>query len=217
MRLIWRPALLLAGLLLAGLCLHLLPDGGAAGLLTRLAAEPGLGSGAAFMAVAALLCTVGLPRQIVAYAAAYAFGFWIGTALSLAAQLAGCAVDFLWARMLGRDWARRSMQRRWKGRLARVDAFLTANPFSATLTLRLLPVGNNMALNLLAGVSGIAAMPFLAASAIGYLPQTIIFALVGAGGRVDRMAQIGVGVVLFAISAAAGAILLRRYRALAPA
>ena len=60
-------------------------------------------------------------------------------------------------------------------------------PSAATLTLRLLPVGSNMLLNLVAGVSERARQaPFMAASAIGYLPQTVVFALLGGGVRVSQ-------------------------------
>jgi uncharacterized membrane protein YdjX (TVP38/TMEM64 family) len=217
MKLVWRPALLLVGLAAAGLAIHLLPDSGASGLLAHLAAARGPAGGAVFLAAGALLCAVGVPRQIVGYVAGYAFGVWIGMALAMVAQVAACVANFVWARMVAREWARGAMERRWRGRLARIGGFLAANPFTATVTLRLLPVGNNLALNLLAGVSGIAAGPFIAGSAIGYVPQSFIFALVGAGARVDRATQLGVGVALFAASAAAGGLLLRRYRALAPA
>ena len=84
----------------------------------------------------------------VAFAGGTAFGALAGTQLSIAATVLGCATSFFYARLVGRDWARR----RLSGRLARVDRFLAENPFTATLTLRLLPVGNNLALNLLAGL-----------------------------------------------------------------
>ena len=96
------------------------------------------------------------------------------------------------------------------GRAARLDGFLTANPFTATLTLRLLPVGNNFALNLLAGVSGIAAAPFVLASALGFVPQTAVFALLGSGVRMGQGEQIAVAAALFAASAALGWRLLQR-------
>jgi uncharacterized membrane protein YdjX (TVP38/TMEM64 family) len=206
---------MLSGLILAGVLLRLLPDVGASGLLARLAGMRDPSSAALFVLAAALLCAVGVPRQIVAYAAGYAFGFWPGTLLAMAAEVLGCAADFLWARGVARDWARARLARGRPGRLARLDAFLAANPFSATLTLRLLPVGNNLALNLLAGISGIALGPFLAGSALGYVPQTLIFALIGAGVRIDHATQLGVGVALFAASAGVGALLLRRVRAVA--
>ena len=77
--------------------------------------------------------------------------------------------------------------------IARVRAALAARPFRTTLALRLLPVGSNLALNLLAGLGRIPVLPFLAASAIGYLPQTLIFVLLGEGVAVDRHWQLGLG------------------------
>lgn len=205
----WRPALLLAGLLAAGLLVRALPGGGADHWLAALKSMPPAAAGGAFVLLAAAMCAVGVPRQVAAYAGGYVFGLWGGIALAMAGQLLGCIVDFAWARAVGRAW----MARRLSGRLARLDARLAANPFLATLTLRLLPVGNNLALNLLAGVSGVAAVPFLAATAVGYVPQTVVFALVGAGTRVARGTEIGLGVALFAAAAALGGLLLRRLRA----
>ena len=96
------------------------------------------------------------------------------------------------------------------GRLARLEQFLVANAFSATLTLRLLPVGSNIALNLLAGVSGVAAGPFLVASILGYVPQTVVFSLLGGGVRVSQGTQMALAVGLFAASIGLGVGLLRR-------
>ena len=82
----------------------------------------------------------------------------------------------------------------------------------ATLTLRLLPVGNNLVLNLLAGVSTLSVGPFLAALVLGYVPQTVIFALLGGGVRVSEKVQVAVAVALFAVSVILGLILLRDRR-----
>ena len=128
---------------------------------------------------------------------------------ALAAELGGCAVDFFWARLIARDWA----ARRIRGRLARLDQRLSRHPFSATLTLRLLPVGNNILLNLIAGVSAVAPIPFLAASTIGYIPQTIVFGLLGSGTRVDRSQQFLLAAALFALATLLGLWLMRRMRA----
>jgi uncharacterized membrane protein YdjX (TVP38/TMEM64 family) len=158
-----------------------------------------LGAGAA-------LTAFGVPRQAVAFAAGYAFGAWRGGALAMAAQMLGCCADFWWARAVARDWA----VRRLRGRLARLDAVLAARPFVATLTLRLLPVGNNLLLNLLGGISSLRAAPFFAATVIGYLPQTAVFALAGSGVHVDRWVQLAAAAALFAISAVLGGVLLRQ-------
>ena len=58
-----------------------------------------------------------------------------------------------------------------------------------------------------------AAAPFLLASAVGYLPQTLVFALLGKGVRVDGAWQLALAAVLFAGSIAIGFWMLRRGRA----
>jgi uncharacterized membrane protein YdjX (TVP38/TMEM64 family) len=194
-----KGALFLAGLIAAGLALRLLGSG-------FLAARPTPLGALMFFAAGAALTAFGVPRQAVAFAAGYAFGAWRGGVLAMAAQMLGCCVDFWWARAVARDWA----VRRLRGRLARLDRTLAERPFTATLTLRLLPVGNNLLLNLLAGISGLRGAPFLAATLIGYLPQTAVFALAGSGVHVNRLVQLGTALGLFAISACLGAVLLMR-------
>lgn len=210
LRALAKPALFLGGLLAGGVALHLISRAGGldpAGL-DRLVAGTGIAGEALFVALGAIACAVGLPRQAVAFAGGYAFGFAGGLAASWAAMLLGLAASFWWARLAGRDFA----ARRLKGSLRKLDRFVADNPFSATLTLRLLPVGNNLALNLLAGLSGVAFAPFLAGSAIGYLPQTVVFALLGAGVRIERETQVALGIVLFGASALLGLWLLSRHR-----
>jgi uncharacterized membrane protein YdjX (TVP38/TMEM64 family) len=199
----WKPALLLGGLLLAGLALR-------SGWGRDALDAPAQAGPTVFVLVGTLACAVGVPRQVVAYAAGLGFGTWAGCLFALLAELGGCAVDFLWARLVARQWA----MRRIKGRLARLDQQLSRHPFGATLTLRLLPVGSNILLNLLAGVSAVAMAPFLLASAIGYLPQTIVFALLGGGVRVDRNEQLILAAVLFVAATVLGLWLMRRIRAL---
>ncbi len=203
-----RPLLLLVGLVAAGLALRQLPGLAPQAMLGRWVTGHGALGALAFVAGGGALCALGMPRQAVAFAGGFALGAGQGGALSLLAMLVGCALDFAWARGVARDWARR----RLRGRAARLDAFLAANPFTATLTLRLLPMGSNVLLNLLAGVSGVAFAPFLAATTLGYLPQAAVFALLGAGTRVDRGAQFWLGLALFAASAGLGLVLLRRRR-----
>ena len=196
-----RSVLLIAGLVLAGVILR---SAGIEGGITA----AGTRGPAAFVGMGALLCTVGMPRQVVAYAAGLAFGFWTGMALALLCEVIGAAADFAWARVIARDWAIRRLGT--GGRIARVHRTLTARPFTATLTLRLLPIGNNLALNLLAGVGSIPLCPFIAASALGYLPQTVVFALLGEGVQVDRTIQIVLAAGLFVVSMGLGWLLMRR-------
>jgi uncharacterized membrane protein YdjX (TVP38/TMEM64 family) len=198
--------LLIAGVSAAGLALHASP---AETLAWAADDHDSLDDAVMFVGAGTALCGVGIPRQIIAYAAGYTFGLWGGMVVALLAQLGGCAIDLVWAGLLARGW----VMRRLGGRLARIDRFIAANPFTATIMLRLLPVGNNLALNLLAGVSSVPVGRFLAGSAVGYLPQTLVFVLMATGARLAHGAEIGLGIVLFAASAALGALLLRRVRA----
>jgi len=201
----WKSALMLAGLAGLGLALRTF------GFDPRGAVEAAGRQGPiGFVLIATLACAAALPRQVVALAGGYAFGFWQGCALALVAELLGCVIDFYWARLLGRRAASAFIERREGGRLHRLDRFLAERAFTATLTLRLLPFGNNFVLNLLAGVSGVAAAPFLAASLLGYVPQTVVFALAGAGASLSDGAQLGLALALLAASIGLGFLLLRR-------
>jgi uncharacterized membrane protein YdjX (TVP38/TMEM64 family) len=80
------------------------------------------------------------------------------------------------------------------------------------LVLRLAPFTNNLASNLAAGVSGVRPVPFFAGSSLGYLPQTVVFALLGSGFALDPGLRMGLSVALFVVSSVLGIWLWRRYR-----
>lgn len=203
---------LVGGLVAGGLLLRALGAAPGTEWVDRYIRDEGVWGDLVFVLAAAAATAVGVPRQSVAFLGGYAFGTVQGAGLALAAQLLGCASAFLWARAVGRGWAERRLNGRFGPRLRPLVERLRENPFTAALALRLLPVGNNLALNLLAGLSGIAAWPFLAASALGYLPQTVIFALLGKGVRVDGAWQMALAGGLLVVSVGLGLWLLRRQR-----
>ncbi|RAI60641.1 TVP38/TMEM64 family protein [Roseicella frigidaeris] len=205
--------LLAAGLALGGLLLRALGAAPGTEWVDLYIRDRGLLGETLFLLVGAAACAAGLPRQGVAFLGGYAFGAVIGSGLALLAQLLGCALSFAWARLVGRAWAERRLAGRFGRRLRALRDALAASPFDTTLALRLLPVGNNLALNLLAGMAGIAPLPFLAASALGYLPQTVVFALLGKGVRVDGAWQIALAAAMLAGSVWLGLRLLRRHQA----
>jgi uncharacterized membrane protein YdjX (TVP38/TMEM64 family) len=206
-------AMLAAGLVAGGFLLRALGAAPGTDWVDAYVRDDGVRGEVVFILAAALATGVGVPRQSAAFLGGYAFGTVAGTGLALLAQLLGCALGFLWARAVGRGWAERRLNGRFGPRLRPLVETLRRNPFSSALALRLLPVGNNLALNLLAGLSGIAFWPFLAASALGYLPQTIIFALLGKGVRVDGAWQMVLAAALLLVSVGLGLWLLRRQRA----
>jgi uncharacterized membrane protein YdjX (TVP38/TMEM64 family) len=161
-----------------------------------------------FIAVGAAFTGIGLSRQVLAFVAGYAFGIAAGTALALAGEIGGVLLAFLYARFLGRSF----VAHRFPRRIKQVDDFLQVNPFLMTLAIRLLPVSNNLAVNLLAGVTSVRVVPFVAASAVGHLPQTVVFAMIGSGLSDGLMIKSGLAVALFAISVWIGVYLYREYR-----
>lgn len=161
-----------------------------------------------FVAAGALFTGVGLSRQVLAFAAGYAFGVAMGSGVALLAEIGGVALAFAYARFVGRD----IVARRFPSRVRQVDRFLHANPFMTTLAVRLLPVSNNLVVNLVAGVSSVPAAPFLAASAVGHLPQTVVFALLGSGLATGIYLKSGLAIALLVVSIVMGLVLYRRYR-----
>ena len=213
LRSVFRLLLLALGLALAGWVLRELGEDHGIAFMSAQMRGGGLWAETLFVLVGAAATAVGAPRQAVAFLGGSAFGALAGGGLSMLAQVLGCALGYGWARVIGREWAARRLAGRFGRRLKPVHDVLAGSPFGATLALRLLPVGNNLALNLLAGLSGVAAGPFLLGSAIGYVPQTAVFVLLGEGVAVNQGAQIALGVGLFALSALLGWWLLRRHRA----
>jgi uncharacterized membrane protein YdjX (TVP38/TMEM64 family) len=161
-----------------------------------------------FVAFAAVFTGLGLPRQMAAFLGGYAFGFLGGTWWGLLGALGGCVASFYWARFLGRSFIRR----RHGGRIQRLNALLEKNTFSMTLIIRFLPVGSNLLTNLVAGVSAVKPLRFFAGSFLGYVPQTLVFALLGSGIRVDPLWRTLLSVLLFLVSSALGVWLYRRNR-----
>lgn len=168
----------------------------------------GLYGWALFVLVTGVFTGVGLPRQIISFLAGYAYGFMGGTLAATLGTALGCAGTFLFSRFLGR----RYVTRRFAGKIGRVDNFLRDNPFSMTLIIRFMPVGSNLLTNLVAGVSSVGSIPFIAGSTVGFIPQTAIFALLGSGFKVDFAWRVTLAVVLFIISTWMGFALYRKKR-----
>jgi uncharacterized membrane protein YdjX (TVP38/TMEM64 family) len=161
-----------------------------------------------FVCAGGMLTAVGMPRQLMSFLGGYAFGLVSGSALAVLGTLTGCAASFYYARLLGRAY----VARRFSGRVRRLDRLIAEHPLEMTLLIRLSPVGNNLVTNLLAGVTSVRPSRFFAGSAIGYLPQTVIFALAGSGVNADPLLGSALSVTLFIVSGALGAWLFRRFR-----
>lgn len=193
------------GFLFEGLGLKSMVD---AGWVDHEIRGKGLWGEGLFLLVAAAFVAVGLPRQVVCFLGGYAFGFGLGTGLSLLATLMGSLVTFYYARFMGRE----VLVKRFPGKIKRIDDFLAGNPMVMALILRLSPFSANVIANLAAGVSGVRVVPFFFGSVLGYLPQTIVFALLGGGIQLDPVLNTTLSVLLFVVSTVLGLWLWRRYR-----
>lgn len=161
-----------------------------------------------YLAVAGVATAIAVPRHIISFLGGYAFGVGLGTALALAATEIGCVLVFFYGRFVGRPL----VSERIRARVRRIEDFLASNPFSMTLLIRLLPVGNNFATCLAAGVSRVPPRPFLLGSLVGYIPQTFVFALAGSGVELGAHLRIAVAALFFVVSGTIGIWLYRKYR-----
>jgi len=167
----------------------------------------------AFVAACALGIGLGLPRLGFAAAAGLAFGWLEGAALAQLGTVAGCFINFSWARYLAREAALRRGGKHWGALRARIER----RPIATNVFLRLLPVGNSLALNSFLGVCPISSRDFLVGTALGTFPETLAFALFGAGAATGSTAAplAGAAVVLLLLAGSAVAILRERRRAIA--
>lgn len=139
-----------------------------------------------------------LPAFIITLANANLFGWWKGAILSWSSAMAGAAVCFCIARILGRDMAERLAGRTG---LQSVDDFFRRYGTHSILIARLLPFISFDLVSYAAGLTSMGFWPFFIATGIGQLPATIVYSYVGGmltGGA--QMLMTGL-LLLFALSA----------------
>jgi uncharacterized membrane protein YdjX (TVP38/TMEM64 family) len=157
----------------------------------------------------AIFTGIGAPRQLLAFVLGFALGGINGTLLSTLATAVGASGSFVVSRSL----LRASLTRRFGRRMRQFDQVFREQTLLKVLMVRLMPIGSNLATNLVAGCSGIRFLPFLAGSALGYLPQMLVFALAGAGIGTSDEYQLVLSVALFILASVMGAVLYHTQRA----
>lgn len=169
--------------------------------------EAGMLGALALLLVGIAGTAIGLPRQLVALIAGYAFGPLLGVPLALTAAVGGCALTVLAARR----WLRSPVRRRYPKAVDGLANFVRGDTFWKVVVLRLQPFGTNLISNLAAGVIRLPIGTFLSASLVGYIPQTLVFVLTGSGVRVGSTVELGVAAGLMALSLLIAAVLWRRH------
>jgi len=150
----------------------------------------------------------GFPRVWICAIAGALHGAYQGALIAQAVTLLGATLNFFVAKWFLRDLIRRRLSGRFK---IWYDHF-GENGFYWVLYIRLFPFGNATLTNLISGASRMRFLVFLAATFLGYIPLTVIFALFGSSASLKKPLQLVIGFVLF-IALAAGQWIYRKYSA----
>lgn len=131
---------------------------------------------AAAVAIYALSTALSIPGGLVlTLAIGYLFGRWVGTAAVVVGATTGATVVFLAARYLVSDWARRRMG----ARATRVAEGFGQDAFSYLLFLRLVPLFPFWLVNLVPALAPVRVRTYVAATALGIVPGTFVYANLG--------------------------------------
>ncbi|MGL6201998.1 MAG: TVP38/TMEM64 family protein [Lachnospiraceae bacterium] len=138
-----------------------------------------------------------LPAFLITFANANLFGWWQGAILSWTSAMAGAALCFYIARVLGRDVVVKLTS---KAGLESIDKFFDKHGRQSILIARLLPFMSFDIVSYAAGLTSMSFGSFFIATGIGQLPATIVYSYVGGmltGGA--RLLVTGL-LILFALS-----------------
>lgn len=117
----------------------------------------------------------------------FLFGRWVGTGVIVISATAGAALVFLSARYLFAD----AMRAKLGGRLREMSEGFARDGFNYLLFLRLVPLFPFWLVNLAPAFTGIRLSTYAAATAIGVIPGSFVFANLGQSlGRIESTAQL---------------------------
>ena len=149
--------------------------------------------GIVFIAFAGLFTGVGVPRLWISVLAGGFYGAVLGTAVGHFSSLLGATLNFFIARWFLRGPVIRRMPARLKVWYERFNR----NGFKYLLYMRLFPLSNATVTNTVGGVSKMTFPHFIAATFIGYLPLTIVFAIFGSSAAKQNYWQLLIGAAIF--------------------
>ncbi|WP_440877182.1 TVP38/TMEM64 family protein [Thalassotalea sp. PLHSN55] len=165
----------------------------------------GLGIATLFI-ILAFATSVGLPRQVAAFACGFVLEITTGALLATAAALSGCLLTLLTSRALLTG----IVTKKYPKALTSLAQFFSHDTFTKTLIIRFLPAGSNLLTNILAGVAKVPLTPYLLGSGIGFLPQMFIFSMMGNGVKLADKQQLLISISLFLVAAILSAYLYKR-------
>ncbi len=128
----------------------------------------------AYIVVIALSLPVG---ALLTLAGGFVFGTWIGGSLTVVGATIGATVLFIAARTAFADY----FKARMGATVARMGDKFRQDAFSYILALRLAPIFPFVVVNVAPALAGAPLNAYVAATAIGIVPGTFVYASVGAG------------------------------------
>ena len=138
-----------------------------------------------------------IPAFLITLSNAAIFGWWQGAILSWSSAMAGAALCFFIARVLGRDAVEKLTS---KGAMESVDVFFEKYGNRTIVVCRLLPFVSFDFVSYAAGLTNMRFWSFFIATGIGQLPATIVYSYVG-GTLTGGAQKLFVGLLtLFALS-----------------
>lgn len=139
---------------------------------------------------------LGLPRQIAAFCAGYSFAIIGGVLIATLATVSGCAISFVVAKYI----LHQRLVNKYPAKLNKITSFFRERLIIKAIIIRLIPAGSNFITNLLAGAANINFSQYIIGSAIGYIPQMLVFSLAGYGIRLGDRQHLIISAVLFLLA-----------------
>lgn len=136
-------------------------------------------AGASFMLLYILVVAFSIPgATALTLLGGFFFGPFVGVALVNVGATIGAFLIFLAARYLMRD----ALMARYGDQLAKLNKELEHNGANYLLTLRFIPLFPFFLINLLAGLTPVSAFTYLWTTAVGIIPGSFVYALLGSSG-----------------------------------
>ncbi len=135
-------------------------------------------AGAAYIGLYIIATAASLPiGTVLTLAGGFVFGTWLGGSLTVVGATIGSTILFLAARNAFADFFRDKVGEA----LNKMRKGFEDNAFSYILALRLAPVFPFFVVNVAPALAGASLKSFVAATALGIIPGTFVYASVGAG------------------------------------
>lgn len=151
-----------------------------------------------FVITSVVYTTIGGPRQLLAFACGYLMGGLAGALLSTLLTGFGALLAIYCVRHISTEW----LYKRHGERVAFIGRLLAEDTWLWICTLRLMPVGSNLATNIAVALARLSTPAVFWGSLLGYLPQMLLFSFAGAGLALQDEQQIWISLLMLLLSTA---------------